>query len=142
MTVMPIDRALLEKMSSRGCAKLYCGLRWEGGRRISVRVADAVTRTVYDLRNVIPAGGFDWGYGGSAPENLALSIVADWVGENPTPETINWGCRSWRWHVLFKNRLISSAPRDRFVILVNEAGVFYREDDPTRIIVIDRTIHS
>ncbi len=37
-----------------------------------------------DIMNHSP-GGFEWGYGGSGPAQLALAILADFTGRNPTP---------------------------------------------------------
>ena len=47
--------------------------------------------------------GFAWGYGGSGPADLALSILADFLGERPTPQQVREGrCRCWRLHQDFK----------------------------------------
>ena len=35
--------------------------------------------------------GFEWGYHGSGPADLALSILADHFGENPTKAELNQG---------------------------------------------------
>jgi hypothetical protein len=35
--------------------------------------------------------GFEWGYNGSGPADLALSILADFFGENPTPGELRQG---------------------------------------------------
>ncbi len=35
--------------------------------------------------------GFEWGYEGSGPADLALSIMADWLGEDPTPKELSQG---------------------------------------------------
>ena len=39
----------------------------------------------HDIRNHSPSG-FNWGYGGSGPAQLALAILADFLGPIPIPE--------------------------------------------------------
>lgn len=54
-----------------------------------------------DLRNHSPTG-FEWGYGGSGPSQLALAILADHSGDEVAQ----------KWYQPFKWRMISSLPRD------------------------------
>lgn len=35
--------------------------------------------------------GFEWGYEGSGPADLAVSILADWLGEDPTEKELLQG---------------------------------------------------
>ena len=69
------------------------------------------------LRHVVhhsPAG-FEWGYGGSGPADLALSILADHFGEQPTEQQLARGrCRCWPLHQPFKWAFIAPAPREGF----------------------------
>lgn len=59
--------------------KLYVGHRYGLGTA-NVQVIEGEDRRVldprYDLRNHSP-DGFEWGYGGSGPAQLALAILAD-----------------------------------------------------------------
>jgi hypothetical protein len=63
--------------------KRYTGTRTEGG--CAVVVSDnGGTRLLdprLDLRNHSPTG-FEWGYGGSGPAQLALALVADVLGDD------------------------------------------------------------
>jgi hypothetical protein len=63
--------------------KIYKGTRHDG--RCIVRVYEGVGRTRSlllraDLRNHSPTG-FEWGYEGSGPAQLALAILADHYGD-------------------------------------------------------------
>lgn len=64
----------------------YGGLR-KGGRVYVSVDADGTGRDVrplpirHDLRNHSPAG-FEWGYGGSGPAQLALALCADALGDD------------------------------------------------------------
>jgi hypothetical protein len=60
--------------------KLYVGTR-QGGRIVTVQepgVKDRPLAVRHDLRNHSP-DGFEWGYGGSGPAQLALALLADVV---------------------------------------------------------------
>ena len=63
--------------------KTYTGLRTETG--CAVTVADAGgcrgLDPRFDLRTHSPSG-FEWGYGGSGPAQLALALAADVLGDD------------------------------------------------------------
>lgn len=72
--------------------------------------------------------GFEWGYGGSGPADLALSILADFLGENPTPNQLYTGnCKCWRLHQKFKQEFIAGLPNDTWVILGSEISGWLKE---------------
>src|SRR5215472_17163011 len=84
----------------------YCGWRDPGGTAY-VRCGDGVTkgrrlRMRTDLDNHSPTG-FEWGYGGSGPAQLALAILADALQDDK---------RAVRLHQQFKFKVIASLPRD------------------------------
>ena len=54
--------------------------------------------------------GFEWGYGGSGPADLALNILSIFVGQE----------EAWRYHQDFKWAFIATMP--------HEGGVIKRED--------------
>ena len=55
--------------------------------------------------------GLSWGYHGSGPADCALSILADALGERPTPAQLRRGePRCWRWHQTFKRDVIARFP--------------------------------
>lgn len=63
-----------------------------------------------DLSNHSPTG-FEWGYGGSGPAQLALAILADALGNDG---------RALRLHQRFKFKVIASMPRDGFVLSLDQ----------------------
>lgn len=69
--------------------------------------------------------GFEWGYGGSGPADLALSILADYFGEHPATETVATGSyKCWALHQLFKWERIGPAPHEGFEITDGEIAAF------------------
>jgi hypothetical protein len=72
-----------------------------------------------DLIHVVihsPAG-FNWGYGGSGPADLALSILADYFGErqeaNGRAFSEKGVERAWRFHQSFKWTYVALWPADK-----------------------------
>ena len=59
--------------------KVYAGRR--EGRAVIVTVEGRPLNPRLDLRNHSPTG-FDWGYGGSGPAQLALALLADHLGND------------------------------------------------------------
>jgi Family of unknown function (DUF6166) len=61
----------------------YVGIRTGNGCEVWVSRADSVKRLNprFDLRRHSP-NGFEWGYGGSGPAQLALALLADWSGNS------------------------------------------------------------
>ena len=65
------------------------------------------------LRHVVfhSPTGFEWGYGGSGPADLALSILTDFFGEHPGKRQLLSGrTRGWRLHQAFKWDIIGQVP--------------------------------
>lgn len=62
-----------------------------------------------DIRNHSPAG-FEWGYGGSGPAQLALALVADCAGKEFAVPKIYQRVK----------RFIAKLPRDGWTLTVNE----------------------
>lgn len=63
--------------------KVYRGTRTEDGTRVEVE-EDGRTRPLdprRDLHDHSP-DGFEWGYGGSGPAQLALALAADVLGDD------------------------------------------------------------
>ncbi len=71
---------------------------------------------LYPLVHVeLHSDAFEWGYAGSGPADLALSILADHFGEHPTLGELRRGeCLCWRFHQDFKWRFIAPAPAEGF----------------------------
>src|SRR5216684_1262768 len=86
--------------------KVYSGRRDKSGA-CTVRVveSDGDSRLLdprLDLFNHSPTG-FEWGYGGSGPAQLALAILADALGD---------GDSAVRLHQHYKFQVIGALPRD------------------------------
>jgi hypothetical protein len=86
--------------------KTYIGKRIGDGRCI-VRVAEPgkklrPLRPRLDLYNHSPTG-FEWGYGGSGPAQLALALLADVLGDDEAAVQL---------HQQFKRAVIAGLPRD------------------------------
>lgn len=71
--------------------KIYKGHRdiEAGGQIVFVRTDDDPPK-VYELPHIVrySPDGFNWGYGGSGPADLALSILADFFGTEEIPPNI------------------------------------------------------
>lgn len=84
----------------------YCGWRDDKGN-CRVRVRDGnISRELplrLDLSNHSPTG-FEWGYGGSGPAQLALAILADALGDDQ---------RALRLYQHFKWEVVANLARDR-----------------------------
>lgn len=64
--------------------RIYFGLRCPDGIWVGVRGLDGSLRLLNprnDLHNHSPEG-FEWGYGGSGPAQLALALLADASGDD------------------------------------------------------------
>jgi hypothetical protein len=88
--------------------KVYHGRRTEHGCAVDVEDGEDVysLHPRYDLRNHSP-DGFEWGYGGSGPAQLALALVADVLGDDDRAQTI---------YQKLKFKLIGGLPHDGWVL--------------------------
>lgn len=67
--------------------------------------------------------GFEWGYGGSGPADLALSILNDHFANDPQTVKIFRGhCaeRAWRLHQTFKFQMLIELPYDRWKMTTDQ----------------------
>lgn len=64
------------------------------------------------LRHVqLHSDGFEWGYSGSGPADLALSILADHFDERPSRRQLHHGeCECWPLHQKFKEAFVAGWP--------------------------------
>lgn len=101
--------------------KTYKGLRTPAGCRVAVLTPGPGTAggSAYSERPLAPRNdlgnhspdGFEWGYGGSGPAQLALAILADLLHNDP---------RAARLHQEFKWDVIAGLPRERWQITAAE----------------------
>jgi len=100
--------------------KIYLGHRGEDGS-LEVEVFDRDRKIIQPLRHVgiHSPDGFEWGYGGSGPADLALSILADlfdealplYVNASRAWEKTEWrdqvtDWKAWRYHQEFKWKFV------------------------------------
>lgn len=100
--------------------KQYEGQRTSRGVEVTVNGVSLNPR--FDLRNHSPTG-LEWGYGGSGPAQLALAILADYLGDNQ--QALNLYQR-------FKWRVIAELPHKRWILTslqVDEALQRIREGE-------------
>lgn len=84
--------------------KAYVGVRHDGLAAVTVEVEGKTSALAarLDLRNHSPTG-FEWGYGGSGPAQLALAILADALGDDELAEEI---------YQTFKSRVVAELPAE------------------------------
>lgn len=88
--------------------KVYRGVPSEAGAVVTVE-EDGMSRGLdprFDLREHSP-DGFNWGYGGSGPAQLALALAADALGDDE---------RALDVYQRLKFRLIGSLPEDGWTL--------------------------
>jgi Family of unknown function (DUF6166) len=100
------------RTQERGMQKLYVGRR-DKNHNCTVRVIeDGDSRLLnprLDLFNHSPTG-FEWGYGGSGPAQLALALLADALEADDT---------AVRFHQQLKRMLVARMPHDAWSITNN-----------------------
>jgi len=90
---------------------LYIGMRFEQLRcRVFVASADAARSAPLEHKVVHSPTGFEWGYHGSGPSDLALSLLCDALGEHD-PEAIP----PWMYQA-FKAGIVGLLPRKRWIL--------------------------
>lgn len=102
--------------------KEYRGLRFPDGS-VVVEVLDGEKTADLDVRldiRVHSPTGFEWGFPGSGPAQLALAILADFTGFVPSP----------RLYQAFKGKYIQTIKDDRWLITEEQITRFLMEQDP------------
>lgn len=88
--------------------KMYEG--WRVGQAVLVTVDAQPLNLRLDLCNHSPSG-FEWGYGGSGPAQLALAILADHFEDDDKARDL---------HQEFKSRVIANLPRTAWSLTSEE----------------------
>jgi hypothetical protein len=100
-------------------SRLYIGARTKLGVVVEVKITDHQNRVrTRNLRH-IPChspDGFEMGYEGSGPADLALAILVDYFGERPprdgykSPKFSRWTVKSkaWKLHQPFKRAFVAT----------------------------------
>lgn len=92
-------------------SKTYLVERSEDGVHVTVQG----TGLSYPLRHLVlhSPTGFDYGYLGSGPSDLALSLAADVLGEQPSPSQLKLGdSYAWRVHHAVKQQFVATLDQD------------------------------
>jgi hypothetical protein len=93
--------------------KVYFGDRTGGRCVVTVTDRGGEPRPLdprYDLRNHSP-DGFEWGYGGSGPAQLALALAADVLGDDNLAVTV---------YQQLKFRVVGRLPAERWTLTEDE----------------------
>jgi hypothetical protein len=102
-------------------SRLYGGLRRAGGGAGDVGFEDQDGSRHrldprFDLRTH-SLDGFQWGYGGSGPAQLALALVADATGDDWLAQAV---------YQRFKEEIIAPITGDSWVLLAENVAAFAR----------------
>ena len=110
--------------------KLYLGSREvrmgqmeQDRRRVRVLDGDAEypLEPRHDLWNHSP-DGFEWGYGGSGPAQLALAILADHLSSEPDGDKL-----ASMYHQEFKLRVVTEFKDDTWTLTTEDVESAYKE---------------
>jgi hypothetical protein len=97
-----------DSQASEPQSKTYGGIRT--GSTVSVTVNGCALNPRLDLWNHSPSG-FEWGYGGSGPAQLALAILADHLGDGELAVEL---------HQEFKFQVVARLQRERWTLASGE----------------------
>lgn len=92
-------------------ATTYSGRRFSTGCQVFVhrKGGSAILNPRLDLRNHSP-DGFNWGYGGSGPAQLALALLADVASDE----------MALRYYQRFKSAFVANLVRDQWITSLEE----------------------
>ena len=113
--------------------KIYRGMRSQNGNVVTVTSTmnnDQIEKKLnprFDLRNHSPTG-FEWGYGGSGPAQLALAILADHTDDSE---------KTLRYYQDFKFKVIGRLNEDKWTLTSQEVEKAFCEIQ-TKTIRVER----
>lgn len=90
-------------------AKQYMGTRWLGGLGVFVVENQSSRRLPHVVLH--SPDGYEWGYAGSGPADLALSILADYFGEPAQTVKEGRNSKAYRLHQSFKDKFLTNADK-------------------------------
>jgi hypothetical protein len=94
--------------------KTYRGVRLEDGAQVTVD--GRPLRPRFDLRRHSPTG-FEWGYGGSGPAQLALAILADFLEDDDLALTV---------YQDFKRAVIAGIDGDEWTLTGDQIAAWWK----------------
>jgi len=86
--------------------KIYQGKRKKGVLQVKVTINGRALKPRLDLFSHSPTG-FEWGYGGSGPAQLALALLADHLGDDEA---------AIRLHQDFKRTVVAKLPHREWTL--------------------------
>lgn len=104
--------------------KIYKGERTEGGCKVTVDGRPLNPRT--DLWNHSPTG-YEWGYGGSGPAQLALALSSSVLGRGKVNDE-----KAVRVHQTVKATIVSRLLHDVWILTEQEVKVAVQEAEKER----------
>jgi hypothetical protein len=102
---------------SNGAVKRYIGERHGGSDLTRVLVDDGTIRVSLEHHVRHSPTGFEWGYGGSGPSDLARCILLDYLDGAREPEELAWVEASYQ---DFKFAMIADLPREGFELTAEQ----------------------
>jgi hypothetical protein len=107
-------------------------MKFYQGRRNENEIFVVVKNVAENLHNTLPhvdyhsPDGFEWGYGGSGPADLALAILTDFFEENP--KEVQTYARTGQgepssavhFHQKFKDKFVAGLPKNQWQITEEE----------------------
>jgi hypothetical protein len=79
--------------------------------------------------------GFEWGYGGSGPADLALAILLDYFHEDPTPAQLRARpLLGWALHQEFKKDFVSGWRESFWAVHVDSIRMWLTQPHPKAIL--------
>ncbi len=99
--------------------KTYRGVRTESGTIVSVTKENVTSKLDprFDLRNHSPTG-FEWGYGGSGPAQLALALLADRFNNDRIAQ---------KFYLDFKFKIIGNLSEDQWILSSEDIEAVVKE---------------
>lgn len=114
--VRPETQGLSRQDAHQRSSTVYQGRRDSTapvGEECTVRVDGEPLDTRYDLLSASPSG-FEWGYGGSGPAQLAIALLAHAYDEEFAADHYQW----------FKREVVSELPEDGWTLSKKEIKQF------------------
>jgi uncharacterized protein DUF6166 len=110
-------------------SKKYIGARTKLGVIVEVEVRDHRNRVRKRMLRHIPyhsPDGFEMGYGGSGPADLALAILVDYFGERP-PRDGSQSAKFSRWTAKSKAWKLHQPSKGKFIAGLGSQWTLYSE---------------
>jgi len=110
--------------------KVYIGERTSKGCEVWVLESTVEGMTRKPLEHVVlhSPDGFEWGYGGSGPSELALSLLLDLLNE-----TTHIGSQAWDLHHAFTKNVVAGFNQEGFCISAEAVKSWVRTQQERKV---------